>query len=119
MPEKPEQDPGSLTITVTAGERGPVVFLSGEADLSAAAELTAVLLAQIDSGADHVTVNLSGLAFADSASLRAFIVAHHALERHGGSLVLDRPQPHVARVLGLLGMDQVLSVRGVGLEPDA
>ena len=119
MPEKPEQIRGRLKITVTAGGRGPVVFLSGEADLEAAAELTAVLLAQTESGADHVTVNLSGLTFADSASLRAFIVAHHALQGRGGSLELDRPPPHVARVLSLLGIDQVLSVHGTKLEPGA
>ncbi len=104
---------------MTASGRGPVVFLTGEADLEAAAELTAVLLAQIENGADQVTVNLSGLTFADSASLRVLIVAHHAVRSRGGSLELDRPQPHVARVLSLLGIDQILSVHGPKLEPDA
>lgn len=44
---------------MAAGPAGPVVRLSGEADLSTAAELTEVLTCQVASGARHLTVDVS------------------------------------------------------------
>jgi hypothetical protein len=65
-----------LEITVGTGESGPVVRLSGEADLTTAGQLS------------------------------------DALKDRGGILELARPQPAVAAALSLLGVDQVLTVRG-------
>ena len=100
-----------LEISVAAGESGPVLTLTGEADLTTAAALSTALTAQISGGAQHLTVDLSGLRFADSATISALVVAHHTLKDRGGNLVLLRPQPAVAKVLSLLGVDQVLVVR--------
>ena len=68
-----------LEISVATGEAGPVMALSGEADLTSAAALSEALAAQVSGGARHLTVDVSGLRFADSASVRA--------------LVLHRPDP--------------------------
>lgn len=87
-----------------------MITLAGEADLTTAAELNQVLAAQLDGGTT-VTVDLSGLRFADSAAIGELIAAHHAITHRGGTLELTRPQPAVARVLTLLGVDQVLTVR--------
>jgi anti-sigma B factor antagonist len=100
-----------LHATVTAGPDGPVIALAGEADLTTAAELKQILAAQLDGGTPRLTVDLSGLRFADSAAVGELIRAHRAITRRGGSLELARPQPTVARVLSLLGVDQVLTVR--------
>jgi anti-anti-sigma factor len=59
----------------------------------------------------HLTVDLSGLGFADSAAIRALVIAHLALKRQAGSLELSEPQPLVARTLRLMGVDQVIPVR--------
>ena len=61
---------GLLEISVAAGEAGPVLTLAGEADLTAVAELTEALTAQLTIGARHLTVDLSRLRFADSAVIR-------------------------------------------------
>jgi anti-anti-sigma factor len=100
-----------LDISVEAGESGPVVRLSGEADLSVAGQLSDALNAQVSSGARHLTVDLSGLRFADSAAIRTLIEAHLALKRQGGTLELAGIRPEVARTLSLLGVDQVIPVR--------
>jgi stage II sporulation protein AA (anti-sigma F factor antagonist) len=100
-----------LDITVEAGEGGPVVRLSGEADVSVATRLSDALSAQVSGGARHMTVDLSGLRFADSASIQVLVEAHLALKRRGGTLVLANPQPLVTRTLVLLGIDQVIPVR--------
>jgi anti-sigma B factor antagonist len=102
---------GQLDITVAAGEFGPVLMLSGEADMTTAAELSGTLTAQLASGARYLTVDISGLRFTDSSSMRALAMAARALREQGGDLVLLRPQPTVARVLGLLSLDQVMTVR--------
>lgn len=101
-----------LEIVVAAGDGGPVVALSGEADVTTVPELTSALTAQIADGVRHLTVDLSGLTFADSASVSVFISASHILRAGGGTLVLCRPQPPVARMLSVLGVDQVIPVHG-------
>jgi anti-anti-sigma factor len=100
-----------LDISVEAGESGPVVRLSGEADLSVARQLGDALNAQVAGGARHLTVDLSRLRFADSAAIRTLIEAHLALKRQGGTLELAGIRPEMARVLSLLGVDQVIPVR--------
>ena len=100
-----------LDISVEAGESGPVVRLSGEADLSVAGQLGEALNAQVSSGARHLTVDLSGLRFADSAAIRTLIEAHLALTRRGGTLELAGIRPEMARIFSLLGVAQVISVR--------
>ena len=101
---------GRLDISVAAGESGPVLALSGEADLTNVARLSRALTAQVSGGTRHLTVDLSRLRFADSAAIRALILTNRALKERGGTLELLRPQPAVTRILGLLGVNQVLTV---------
>jgi anti-anti-sigma factor len=107
-----------LKASVAAGESGPVVVLSGEADLASAGELSDLLTAQLAGGVQRLMVDLSGLRFADSASVRALVLAGRTLRERGGELVLARPQRAVARVLELMGVDQLLVVQG-GAGPDS
>jgi len=108
-----------LEISVAAGEAGPVLTLSGEADLTTVAELTEALTAQLAIGARHLTVDLSRLRFADSAVIRALVLADRTLKKRGGGLVLTHPQPGVARALSLLGVDQAIEIRNeMSADPD-
>ena len=101
-----------LKITVATGDRGPVLALSGESDISVVAELVAALATQVEAAPRHLTVDLSGLAFADSATINALVIAGRSLRARGGTLELARPRPVVARTLELLGVDEILPVRG-------
>jgi anti-anti-sigma factor len=101
-----------LQASVAAGESGPVVMLSGEADLASAGELSELLTAQLAGGVQRLMVDLSGLRFADSASVRALVLAGKTLRERGGALVLARPQRAVARMLELMGVDQLVVVQG-------
>jgi len=100
-----------LEISVVAGEAGPVLTLSGEADLTTVAELSEALTAQLAIGARHLTVDLSRLRFADSAVIRALVLADRTLKQRGGGLALACPQPVVARALSLLCVDQAIATR--------
>lgn len=103
---------GMLQTSVAAGESGPVVMLSGEADISSAGQLSDLLTAQLSGGAQQLMVDVSGLSFADSASVRALVLAAKALRERGGTLVIARPQLAVARLLELMGVDELLVVQG-------
>lgn len=92
-------------------EAGPVIRLSGEADLTNAGQVRDALTAQLSAGVQHITVEMSGLRFADTASIRVLIQAHRALRDRGGALELLQPQMAVAKSLSLLGVDKVIRIR--------
>jgi anti-sigma B factor antagonist len=100
-----------LGIAAESQQFSVVMRLSGEADLSTLGQLGDALNDQISGGARQLIIDLSGLRFADSSSIRALTDAHLALRAQGGTLELVDPQPNVARILVLLGIDQVLTVR--------
>jgi anti-sigma B factor antagonist len=100
----------ALTTSASAGADGPVVVLSGEADATTASLLREMLTTLLEAGARQVTVDASGLAFLDSASLRVLVLAARALQGRHGTLVLARPQPLVARVLEITGADKLIDV---------
>src|SRR5215475_13068793 len=94
---------GRLTTSVAAGASGPVVVLSGEADLTSTAQLSG--------GTRQLTVDVSGLRFADTASIRTLVLAARTLKQRGGGLVLLRPQETMSTVLDLLGAAQMFSIQ--------
>jgi anti-anti-sigma factor len=55
---------------------------------------------------------VAGLDFADTAAIRVLLVAARRLRQRGGGLVLLRPQRALARVLEILGADEVVEIRG-------
>ena len=103
-----------LAIKVNEDESGPVIRLSGEADMTAVARLNEVLSAHALGAVRQVTVDVAGARCADSASIRELIWAHRAIHERGGRLVLARPRPAVAKALSLPGVDQMLTIRRGG-----
>jgi anti-anti-sigma factor len=109
-----------LEVSVAAGESGPVLMLSGETGPGSKAQLSALLARQLAGGTRHLTVDVSGLRFADPAGLRALVLAAVLLKDRGGSLVLLRPQEPVARALALTGAGHMFTIReGTPGEPDS
>jgi anti-anti-sigma factor len=70
-----------------------------------------VLAAQLATEVVRLLVDVSELRFADSTSVRALVLAARTLRERGGALVLLRPRPPVARVLELMGADQLIQLR--------
>ena len=89
-----------------------MITLSGEADLTSAAQLSALIAVQLSGGTRHLTIDASGLSFADSATVRALVLAARTLKKRGGTLVLLHPQAVVAWLLALTGGDQMLAIDG-------
>jgi len=89
-----------------------VITLSGETDITTVAELSELVTAQLSGGTLHLTVDASGLSFADSVSVRVLVLAARTLRQRGGGLVLLRPQRVLARMLEVMGADQMITIRG-------
>src|SRR5262245_10260112 len=89
------------------GRRPPVVRVTGELDLAGAPRLEAVL-AGLDG---DVEIDCSGLDFIDAAGLRVFRSAHDACAARGCSLVLVDPSPAVARLVQIVGMEDLFLTR--------
>jgi anti-anti-sigma factor len=102
----------TFRASVSAGESGPVITLSGEVDLSTIGEFSDLVAAQLASGTAHLTIDVTGMSFADSASMRVLMLAAMTLRKRGGGLVLLRPQPALARLLEIMDADQVITVQG-------
>jgi len=102
---------GTLAASVVAGVSGPVIVLSGEADLASGAQLSALITTQLSGGTRQLTIDVSGLRFADSATMRTLVLAANTLKQRGGSLVLVRPQRPMTRLLDLLGAAHMFTIR--------
>jgi anti-sigma B factor antagonist len=100
----------TLRVSVAAGESGPILTLSGEADITNAAQLRDAITAQLASGTVYLTIDAAELSFADSGSIGILAGTANSLKQLGGRLVLLHPQDSLVRSLILLGVDQVLTV---------
>ena len=97
-------------VTVTAGEAGPVIVVSGEIDLASAPYLGDALTGAIDTGQGPVVVDLAEVTFIDSTGLGALVFAHNRLAREERQLRLRSPSARVMRVVEVSGLGQLLQV---------
>ena len=104
-------DGGVLETSVRAGERGPLVVLSGAAEFANITQLIEVINSQLSGGTRQLVIDVSSLRFADSTSIWFLLLTARTMKMHGGSMVLIRPQPAVVRVLTLVDDKQVIAVR--------
>jgi anti-anti-sigma factor len=100
-----------LEMSVSAGEAGPVVVLSGQADLSSSAQLGEVLASQISGDVTHLTIDASGLRFMDSTAVRLVGLTAKVLRERGGTLTIAHPLPAVSRALTMTGVAELVDMR--------
>jgi anti-sigma B factor antagonist len=83
---------------------GVVLALSGELDVVSAPELALCLNELLAESHERVVLDLSELAFVDSAGISVLIKARQDAESNGPTLVLARPTEQVHRVFALVGL---------------
>jgi anti-sigma B factor antagonist len=91
-----------------------VLALGGELDMDTAPGLQERIEAVLAAGRRRVLLNVAELSFCDSAGLNAFIQGDRACAARGGWLRLTGATGHVARVIELSGLDEVLTHRPDG-----
>ncbi|MEA3075230.1 MAG: anti-sigma factor antagonist [Actinomycetota bacterium] len=88
-----------------------LVQVAGEIDASTAPTLGEALEAAIDQDMRTVVVDAAGITFIDSSGLSVLVAAHKRLKAGGGELVVASASAPVRRLLGISGLDRVLTVR--------
>jgi anti-anti-sigma factor len=89
-----------LRVSVSGGDSYIVVTLAGESDVYTYDQLRGTLEAEA----------AKGLEFMDSTGVQVLLDIRVMMNSRGGKLVLARPQNTVARVLNLVGADQLIPV---------
>ena len=88
-----------------------VLALNGELDMASAPLLRDRIGRLMAAHSSHILLDLSELSFCDSAGLNAFVQGDRACTARGGWLRVTRVTGHVARVIELSGLDEVLIYR--------
>jgi anti-anti-sigma factor len=99
----------AFTIDVRDGEELTTVALGGDLDMASAPRLQRRITELLTAGRERILVDLGRLAFCDSAGLNLFVQADKHCSARGGWLRLVGAHGHVARVMELSGVDEVLT----------
>jgi anti-sigma B factor antagonist len=97
-------------VSVTAGHPYTVVALAGECDVYTYDQLRGALESGVAGEARLLVVDLSGLSFMDSTGVQVLLDIRVMMNERDGRLVLVSPRATVARVLNLVGADQLIPV---------
>lgn len=82
------------------------LVLSGELDVETVAQLQEV----VGKVGEHtLEVDLSGVSFVDSTGLKSLLDINNDWRQKGGRILILRPQPDVAEVMRLVGLDRLLA----------
>ncbi|HEX6421327.1 MAG TPA: STAS domain-containing protein [Acidimicrobiales bacterium] len=100
----------SIALTTRREGDTALVTVAGELDLHSSAELTAEIGRVLDSGPAVVEIDATDLSFADSAGLRALLLARQDAERRGVGLRLTQVSGPLDRLLEMTGLREVLGV---------
>ena len=101
-----------LQTSVATGASGPLIVLSGVADISTITQLSGVITSQLSEITRQLMIDASGLRFADSAAIALLLLVARTLKGQGGTMVLIRPQPAVARAVTLADTGQIIMIQG-------
>jgi anti-sigma B factor antagonist len=103
-----ERDAESFSVSIRReGTRG-VVALVGELDLHTANELTTAVSGLLEQKVTRVEVDAGGLSFADSAGLRAVLMARAAAEEAGATFGVTVASGSVERLIEITGLSELL-----------
>jgi anti-anti-sigma factor len=98
-------------VTIAADDGVVVASLSGEIDLSNAAEITDALLGGVPNEALGLVVDLSEVSYIDSAGVRMLAELDHRLGWRAQALRVVAPEESRSRrVLEIAGLELVLSL---------
>ena len=103
---------GRLTVRVKTGPTHVLMTLAGNLDATTGQQLREGLASEVARGTLRLIVDLSNVEFMDSQAVHALLDLKTVLTGWGGSLALASPQPIVARVLSLMGADELIPVAG-------
>jgi anti-anti-sigma factor len=99
----PEQD-------IRWSGRHAIVTMPDEIDLTNSGDLDGLLAGVIAQSPQTVTVDLTATTFCDSAGIGVLARAHQLASADGGELRIALGHSPVARIIQLIGLDQIVPV---------
>lgn len=99
-----------LRITTEHRDHATVLTVSGEIDMSNAGDFYQALAAALAGGEAILVVDLTDVAFMDSAGLHALLHARHDAASTGGANIAVVPSDAVDRLLRLSETDQMMTI---------
>lgn len=103
-------DYSEFGVAVTAAENGATVRISGDLDCYTAPQLRCVLLALVDDGARHLTLDLGDTQFVDSTGLSVLVGGLRRVREHGGSMVVRSPTDATRKLFEITGLKSVFDI---------
>ncbi|MFG2162219.1 STAS domain-containing protein [Streptomyces olivaceus] len=100
-----------LHITRVATATGPVLRVTGELDYDQAAALRHEAEQLPLAPGQCLVVDLAGLRFCDSTGISTLLAARRHAHASGADIVLHAVPPNLMRILTLVGLDQVFTIR--------
>ena len=100
-----------MEINIVEANRGATIALKGRFDFQANQQFRNAVDGLLTSGKALLTVDLSEVNFIDSSALGMLLLARENCEKAGGSVVLNRPQEYVSKILKLCQFDQLFQVQ--------
>jgi anti-anti-sigma factor len=100
-----------LQCRFALGDASDVLYVTGELDVSTAPALEHAVARHLDGQGGEFRLDLCGLTFMDSSGAKALVYAHNRVELLGRRLVIVSPTRPVRKVLGVMGLDQVMDIR--------
>ncbi|MBI3602996.1 MAG: STAS domain-containing protein [Nitrospirae bacterium] len=99
-----------MQITERSVKGGTVLMLSGQFDFTSRGTFNAAVQKAWAANCPYLLVNLEGVAFLDSAALGLLAVTNQACQAKRCRLSLLKPQPHVAELLKLANIPQMIPI---------
>ena len=100
----------SITVAIRREGATAVIELAGELDLHSSGELGAAVDQVLADPPNAIDIDAQGLSFADSAGLRALLLARKQAEEQGVGLRLSRVSEALGRLLEMTGLREILGV---------
>ncbi|MET8558329.1 STAS domain-containing protein [Streptomyces sp. NPDC004959] len=100
-----------LTISIRYATTGPVLEITGDLDHSTALELRTAVEGLTLATGQLLVLGLARLDFCDSSGISALLSARSWAIEQGGGIVLAAVPANTARILGIVGLDKVFTLR--------
>ena len=99
-----------MEIVTRDYKRSNIIRVTGRVDAGSYSQLENALKEYIDTGRNHLVLEMDGTDFLSSAGVRVLISAQKALKPRGGRLVISQPSERVTDVLDLAGLESLFPV---------
>ena len=99
-----------LRVEIAPDRERVTVRVVGEIDLATAPEIERPVVELLDSGFEHVVLDLHGVTFMDSSGIRVLISTHQHAEARGARLSITIGTSRIRQTLELSGAFDYLAV---------